>query len=226
MVWGISSMVESWEELVDSAEQASTKIQFDQAKQLLEQALVLANQFEVRDSRLIQNLHKLAEACHRTGCDDQAEEHLLRAIAINTSNFGPYHKSVADSSNHLASIYYEQSRFAEAEKLCRQIVNTYEKSLGSKHLEVGKVSQNLAMILQEQNKLQEAEAFYAKALKIMRESAGPFDSDIISLLENYAHLLRSAGRVDEADHLQACALGRVSGSLRSVTSTRIPQIEI
>ncbi|MBP6744537.1 tetratricopeptide repeat protein [bacterium] len=219
-------MVESWEELVDSAEQASTKIQFDQAKQLLEQALVLANQFEVRDNRLIQNLHKLAEACHRTGCDDRAEELLLRAIAINTSNFGPYHKSVADSSNHLASIYYEQSRFAEAEKLCRQIVNSYEKSLGSKHLEVGKVSQNLAMILQEQNKMQEAEAFYAKALKIMRESAGPFDSDIISLLENYAHLLRSAGRIDEADHLQACALGRVSGSLRSVTSTRIPQIEI
>ncbi|MFA6209102.1 MAG: tetratricopeptide repeat protein [Candidatus Obscuribacterales bacterium] len=218
-------MAESWEELVERAEQASAKIQYDQAKLLLEQALGLANQFEVRDSRLIQNLHKLADACHRNGCDDLAEEHLKRAIAVNTSNFGPYHKTVADSANHLASLYYEQSRFNEAEKLCRQIVNTYEKILGSKHLEVGKVSQNLAMILQEQDKIAEAETFYAKALKIMGESAGPFDSDIISLLENYANLLRTTGRIDEADHLQACALGRVSGSLRSVTSTRLPQIK-
>ncbi|CAN5327583.1 hypothetical protein BH11CYA1_BH11CYA1_21420 [soil metagenome] len=218
-------MAESWEELFERAEQASVKIQFDQSKLLLEQALQLADQFEGRDARLIQNLHKLAEACHRCGSDDLAEEHLKRAMALNTSNYGPYHKNVADSANHLAGIYYEQGRFAEAEKLCRQIVSTYEKNLGSKHLELGKVCQNLAMILQEEGKIDEAETYYAKALTIMRESAGPFDSDIISLLENYANLLRTAGRIDEADHLQACALGRVSGSLRSVTSTRLPQIE-
>jgi tetratricopeptide (TPR) repeat protein len=88
---------------------------------------------------------------------------------------------------------------------------------------VAKVAQNLAMILQEQKNLEEAEKFYQQSLSVLRESAGPFDSDIISLMENYANLLRQLGRADEADHLQACAMGRVSGSLRSVTNTRTSQ---
>ncbi len=218
-------MSESWEELVAHADQASDQNQFENAKSSLEKALELANDFPARDARLLTNLQKLAEASHRSGHDDLAEEHLKRAIAVTTAQFGPHSKNVADVSNQLASLYYEKKRFAEAETICRKIVSTYEKSLGSKHIEVGKVAQNLAMILQEQSKLDEAEKFYEKSLSIMREHAGPFDSDIISLMENYANLLRSSGRSDEADHLQACALGRVSGSLRSVTSTRLPRLE-
>ncbi len=218
-------MSDSWEELVAQADQASDQNNFEDAKGTLEKALELADSFPARDTRLLTNLHKLAEACHRSGHDDLAEEHLKRAIAVTTSQHGPHHKNVADVSNHLASLYYEKKHFAEAETICRKIFSTYEKTLGSKHIEVGKVAQNLAMILQEQNKLEEAEKFYEKSLGIMREHAGPFDSDIISLMENYAQLLRSSGRSDEADHLQACALGRVSGSLRSVTSTRLPRME-
>lgn len=218
-------MSDSWEELVARADQSSDQNQFEEAKATLEQALLLADKFDDRDSRLIVNLQKLAEASHRAGHDDQAEEHLKRAIQLNVAQFGPHSKAVADCSNPLASLYYENKRFAEAETICRKIVLTYEKCFGAKHMEVGKVSQNLAMILQEQNKLDDAEKFYQKSMAIMRESAGPFDSDIISLMENYANLLRSSGRNEEADHLQACAMGRVSGSLRSVTHTRLPRME-
>lgn len=219
-------MSESWESLIESADMASEKQDFAGARAALEKALALSEKFEPRDVRRITSLHKLAEACHRAELNDRAEEHLKRAMQLNTANYGPHHKLVADSANHLASLYYERGKFKEAEDLCRKIVMTYEKNLGVRHMEVGKVSQNLAMILQELGKLDDAEKYYQKALGIMRESAGPFDSDIISLMENYANLLRSAGRSDEADHLQACALGRVSGSLRSVTSTRLPRLEL
>jgi len=219
-------MSESWEELVARADRASEQNQFEEAITILKQALELAEGFGERDNRLVVSLQKLAEANHRTDGDDLAEEQLKRAIQLNVAQYGPHSKVVADCSNQLASLYYEKGRFPEAETICRKIVLVYEKAFGAKHMEVGKVAQNLAMILQEQNKIEEAEKFYQKSLAIMRESAGPFDSDIISLMENYANLLRSAGRSDEADHLQACAMGRVSGSLRSVTHTRLPRIEI
>lgn len=216
-------MSQTWEDLIASADSECEKGLFAQARAHLEEALAQAESFDPKDPRLITSLHKLAAANLGEGRDSEAEAFLKRSVTLSTSNWGPYHRKTADAANSLAGFLYEKGRFDEAETLCRKILNTYEKTVGAKSLEVGKVAQNLAMILQEQNNLDEAEKFYQKALSVFRESAGPFDSDIISLMENYANLLRKLGRADEADHLQACAMGRVSGSLRSVTNTRLPQ---
>jgi tetratricopeptide (TPR) repeat protein len=213
-------MAETWEELTSKADQASEKGDFIGAQASRKAALALAENFEKKDPRLVISLHKLAESDHRLGQDDEAEKLLNRVVEIISVTYGPYHQKLAESANHLASLYYENGRFAEAEPLCRKILSIYQKTLGRKHMEVGKVAHNLAMILQELDKLEEAETYYRRALDIFKEKAGPFDSDLISLMENYANLLRATGNDDEADHLQACAMGRVSGSLRAVTRSK------
>ena len=73
-------------------------------------------------------------------------------------------------------------------------------------------------------KLEEAEKFYKRALLILQEAVNPFDGSLIALMESYAGLLRKSGRDDEADHLKACALGRVSGNMRTVTGTHLPEV--
>lgn len=220
----MSQTCEDWEKLVAAADGNCEKGQFAQGRALLEQALVQAESFDKKDPRLVTTLHKLADAHLGEGQDGEAEKCLKQAVEICTSQFGPHARKTADASNTLAGFLYEKGRFVEAESLCRKILNTYEKTIGQKSREVAKVSQNLAMILQEQNNLPEAEKFYQKAINVMRDLALPLDSDLISLMENYSNLLRTLGRAEEADHLQACAMGRVSGLLSSVTNRPLPSV--
>ena len=104
------------------------------------------------------------------------------------------------------------------------MLNIYEKSLGIKHQEVGLISRNLAMILEERGKFEEAEKFYKRAMLILQEALNPFDGALITLMESYGGMLRKCGRDDEADYMKACALGRVSGNMRTVTGSHLPEL--
>ncbi|MBK7745677.1 MAG: tetratricopeptide repeat protein [Candidatus Obscuribacter sp.] len=214
----------NWEELIASADEVLRRGNYDEACQLLEEAKSQAETFEPKDPRRVTGLHKLGNALAEAGRKEEAEACHKRAVDLTVSCFGPYHQKVADSTKELASLYFENGDYVKAEELCRKMLNIYEKSLGIKHQEVGLVSRNLAMILHQQNKLDEAEKYYKRALLILQDVLNPFDSGLIGLMQSYAELLQLSGREEEADHMIACALGRVSGKMRSVTGAHLPEI--
>ena len=79
-------------------------------------------------------------------------------------------------------------------------------------------------ILEERGKFEEAEKFYKRAMLILQEALNPFDGALITLMESYGGMLRKCGRDDEADYMKACALGRVSGNMRTVTGSHLPEL--
>lgn len=213
------------DELLNKADKSLAVGDFATARGFLTEAMKLSETFEAKDQRRILVYHQMAHALAGMGEIDQAEALHKKAVEALTKAYGPFHQRVAESLNELASFYFEQERFEEVEQLSRKILNIYEKSFGLRHAEVGIICQQLASVLQELGKYQESENFYRRALSILPESIGPYDARMIATLENFAALLRQQGRDDEADHLTACALGRVSGSLRSITGTNFPEVD-
>lgn len=96
--------------------------EFDQALQLLQQeqyddAITLLNTIVEREKRLTAPYINLAMAYRQKGDDKQAEENLLKAIAID--NTQPI------ANNELGIIYRKQGRFADAKKVYVTALSEY-----------------------------------------------------------------------------------------------------
>jgi Flp pilus assembly protein TadD len=95
---------------------------FDQALQLLQQqqyddAIMLLNTVVEREKRLTAPYINLAMAYRQKGDDKQAEENLLKALAID--NTQPI------ANNELGIIYRKQGRFADAKKVYITALSEY-----------------------------------------------------------------------------------------------------
>ena len=115
---GKSSSIKSQDISVSSDVQKT----FDQALQLLEQeqydtAITLLNSVVERETRLTAPYINLAMAYRHKGDDKQAEENLLKALAIDNT------QPVAN--NELGIIYRKQGRFADAKKVYVTALSEY-----------------------------------------------------------------------------------------------------
>ena len=106
----------------DMAVSSDVQKTFDQALQLLQQeqyddAITLLNTVVEREKRLTAPYINLAMAYRQKGDDKQAEENLLKALAIDNT------QPVA--SNELGIIYRKQGRFTDAKKVYVTALSEY-----------------------------------------------------------------------------------------------------
>jgi hypothetical protein len=66
----------------------------------------------------------------------------------------------------LSEVLWRQSKYSNAEPLCKWTMQIYERTLGPNHPDVGIISTNLAMLYHAQRKYAEAEPLYKRALPI------------------------------------------------------------
>ena len=75
------------------------------------------------------------------------------------------------SFNNLASFYYAQGKYAEAEPLYRRALAIFEKALGPEHLDVARSLENYAKLLRKTNRKAEAAKMEVRAKAIRTKHA-------------------------------------------------------
>jgi tetratricopeptide (TPR) repeat protein len=131
----------------------------------------------------------------------EAEQHFIKAVKLGKTFSSDDHR-LNFSLNQLAEIYRIQSKFAEAEQVLKQLLESYKIKFGPSHINVALTLNNLAANSRTQGKFEDAEILLKQALKIIENSLGAEHPIVGNLLEHYAHLLRQANRTTEAEEIE------------------------
>jgi CHAT domain-containing protein/Tfp pilus assembly protein PilF len=101
---------------------------------------------------------------------------------------------------------YGKARYADAERLARQIVEVRLRWLGEVHPDTAASYNNLALVLRNQGKLPEAEAMHRKALAIYLKALGEDHPDTAASYSNLAIVLHEQGKLPDAEAMHHKAL--------------------
>jgi class 3 adenylate cyclase/tetratricopeptide (TPR) repeat protein len=200
------------------AETFSTQLRNDEAKQMIERALALAEE----SGSIIARANALAEAGHvriHLGELDGAEESLQEARRLFTEVGASM--NVGRTLLRLGEIALERADFAKAEKLARESIRVL-KPLEDRGT-LCESQRLLADALVGQDRLEEAERFALEAI----ETVGPHDiSSQASTRLSLAFVRIGQGREDEAEALMRDAWERIEDTgYRSLQAWAIAQLD-
>ena len=125
--------------------------------------------------------------------------------------------------HHLALVYSESKRFADADDLFRRSLALTEETLGPSHPEVGFCLGHHAQLLSRAGKPAESEVEYRRAIAAVEQSSGRNSVWLAQLLKEYGAILRKLGRRTEARGVEERAeslrhsIRTVAGQTVSVT---------
>ena len=75
----------------------------------------------------------------------------LRALAIRERRLGPQHPYAAISLNDLATLYYNQGKYEQAEPLYQRALAIRERVLGHNHPDTVRTRENYASLKERMN---------------------------------------------------------------------------
>ncbi len=151
-------------------------------------------------------LDKIGLAYQSAGRPEQAAQHLADALATRRETLGPEHADTIRSLNSLALLMFSESRFAEAEPLCRELLASVRSTSGEDHPKTLTAMNNLAHLLASQDKNSEAEPLYRQALEGRRRRLGEDHPKTLALTRSLASLLVEMDNSAEAELLYRHAL--------------------
>lgn len=125
-----------------------------------------------------------------------ARTDLLDALKIAKRLHGEKDESVATLYSALATIAYEQEKFAEAETYAKSAYDIRLQVLGDKHPHVAIAANNLAEVYQKLGKDEEAEKMFEQCLNIYEKSDN--QTGALDVLNNLAMFYKKLGRFGEA----------------------------
>jgi non-specific serine/threonine protein kinase/serine/threonine-protein kinase len=121
--------------------------------------------------------------------------------------------------NGLAGNYQRERRYAEAEKLERQALETERRVLGPDRPEALESMNNLGETLQSEGHYAEAEKLQRETLAVVSRVFGPTHPNTLSVMTDLAETLQKEGHYGEAEKLQREILDHV----RTIFGTDSPQ---
>jgi Tfp pilus assembly protein PilF len=93
---------------------------------------------------------------------------------VTEKAFGPDHPDVAQALNNLAALCSRQGRNADAERLFKRSVVTFERTLGPNHPDLAGVLENLAGLYKDQGRYADAEQYLKRSVAIRgKAGSGP-----------------------------------------------------
>jgi tetratricopeptide (TPR) repeat protein len=92
---------------------------------------------------------------------------------VTEKAFGRDHPDVAQALNSLATVYGRLGRNADAERLYKRSVATFEKTLGPNHPDLADVLQNLAGLYKDQRRYADANALFKRSMAIRAKAGSP-----------------------------------------------------
>ena len=137
---------------------------------------------------------------------DQSARLLESALATREATLGADHPDVADSLNHLASVYRRQGRYDEVESLYRRSLEIRERALGGDDPGVAESLRYLSNLYRDQGRFSEAVEAGGRALEIYRRALGPGHEEVGATLASLAGAALLQGRPEEGQRLLEEAL--------------------
>jgi tetratricopeptide (TPR) repeat protein len=101
----------------------------------------------------------------------------------------------------LASVYWDQGRYDETEKLYKKALEIRRRVLGEEHPDTLRSMGGMAVIYENKDRYDEAEKLHIKVLEIGRRVMGEEHPDTLRSMGNLANVYRDQGRYDEAEKL-------------------------
>ncbi len=144
-------------------------------------------------------LEKQFEKHKSAGHYPQAEAVAQQGLAI--AERGSKTEPIITWLDHLASVYGDQRRYADAEPLYKRSLAAKEKTLGANHLDVATGLNNLATLYCFQGRYVDAEPLCNRSLTIREKALGADHPDVATSLNNLASLYRLQGRNVDAEPL-------------------------
>ncbi|BDC49182.1 hypothetical protein F183_A14980 [Bryobacterales bacterium F-183] len=145
-----------------------------------------------------------------------AETAYQRALSL-----GPPDSTKAQALSSLASLYFRQGKFAEAEARFREAIAVKRRLYPEGHLELARSLNNHANTLVSIKRHDEAVAIYQEAHEMYRKFLGPESSDLASSLSNLAVAYSQTGRLAEAERICAEVVGMQA---RTIGAGKLPHI--
>lgn len=99
----------------------------------------------------------------------------------------------------LASVFYHQNRFVEAESLEREMLEANEQIFGQEHPDTISTMHNLANVLTRLGKLDDALPLQRRALQLCQDVHGPDQPETLNAMNNLGDILIRKGKLDEAE---------------------------
>ena len=138
-------------------------------------------------------LYALAEADMRAGHLDVAEQGALRSLDIMRKQLPDDAEEVLQAKGFLSQVYEQQSRYADGEKLLREMLDVRLRTLDPGSAWAMTARNNLAQAIQLQGRIVEATALLRENVERMRANRQQDSASYLISLNNLASLLEQAG---------------------------------
>jgi CHAT domain-containing protein/tetratricopeptide (TPR) repeat protein len=136
----------------------------------------------------------------------RAETSCRGALTIREHLLGADNADVAESLDALATVYYDEARFDEAEDLLQRSLAIEQRVFGNHSSKTASKVHHLAVVLNDEGKYPEAETLYRRALAICDENRSSGRSEIGEIDNDLATLYDDEGRYAQAESLYLRAL--------------------
>ena len=192
--------------------------------QLLEGALTIRRQLYGEEHPAVaESLQNLAYGLFLQGDFDRAERLLNETLTLrrelrDRGEIGE--AALVPALRHLASIQLDRGRFAEAERLYREVLTILDAHGIYLDPERASTLNDLAVLLEAEGKTEGVEALYEEALAIARRLLGNEHTEIAGFLGNKGSWLAKHGRYPEA----AACLEEALAIKRKILGDRHPSV--
>ena len=119
---------------------------------------------------------------------------------------GSEHSDTQHTLNGLASVYYAEGKYPQAEALYSQILEIRRRVRGPEHRETVISMNNLAELYKVRGQYQQAETLFTQTVEISRRVLGPEHPLTLIFLGDFASMYQRAGRYGLAETYAAQAL--------------------
>ena len=129
-----------------------------------------------------------------------------------------------ESKTNLARQLRHEDKFADAERLYREILERREKELGADHVDTLATVNDLAEVLLEQDKLAEAETFFRRALEGHEKVHTPDHPATLNLVDKFAKVLHLQHKYTDAELVYLRAIKAFEDTLGPTDPTTLKAV--
>jgi len=172
------------------------------AREILDKSAKEINAGLTRDPELqARMLDVMGEVYNNLGLPSRAHELLTHAVDLCQQSLGPNHSNTLHAQDDLAWSLMQSGRYAEAEKLQRELIQRERRVLGAEHPLTLRSTIRLASTLLEQGKYAEAETVYHQVFEINSRHFGQLNRETLRVAFDLALAIYQQGRNAEAEKL-------------------------
>lgn len=160
----------AWLEKTRSGMQALELHEFDEAHELLTEALEESDKIAPDSLWSFAIMRALVAACAGTGRLDEAEPLAVRWIAAGEERLGKWHPDLSYPNSILAHVREIQNRYEEAEQLHKHAVEIVERSKGKDHMDLIPALDSMAYFYSRRDDLTQSGTIFERILRIHESS--------------------------------------------------------